>query len=269
MCPGTVTEVCFTAIRSTLVFAGCEEGEVVVWDCRETMAQHQQLHQQNQHTARSPTFSHTDAHCSRVTAIKPLVDSSDLEMTELSGDANKLSAFQMVSVENLGQVVIWTVLDYQRDFDQNLGLAHWGQVRMVPSSVVNLGSLITADLHNHEHEVHAYDISMDPEDGTRFYVGADDGIVIHGSTQADHRPSPRLFKPEIETSASCNSIAFCPFDEPYMLLGSQDGSIRLHNSSNERPLITWAGTVDNEPIIKVIWSTSRPCVFYILDSANR
>ena len=27
---------------------------------------------------------------------------------------------------------------------------------------------------------------------------------------------------------------------------------RLHHSSNERPLITWAGTVDNQPIIKVI-----------------
>ena len=24
--------------------------------------------------------------------------------------------------------------------------------------------------------------------------------------QADHRPSPRLFKPEIDTSAACNSI---------------------------------------------------------------
>ena len=28
----------------------------------------------------------------------------------------------------------------------------------------------------------------------------------HLITQADHRPSPRLFKPEIETSAACNSI---------------------------------------------------------------
>ena len=88
-------------------------------------------------------------------------------------------------------------------------------------------------------QVHGYDLSLDPDDKTRLYVGSDDGLVIHGSTQvkvvvmtmtmtvtmtmtitmtmtmtmtmtfllqADHRPSPRLFKPEIETSASCNSI---------------------------------------------------------------
>ena len=54
-----------------------------------------------------------------------------------------------------------------------------------------------------------------------------------------------------------------------MLLGSEDGSIRLHSTNNDRPLITWAGTVDNEPIVKTVWSTSRPCVFFILDTANR
>ena len=72
-----------------------------------------------------------------------------------------------------------------------------------------------------------------------------------------------------ETSSSVSSLAFCPYDEPFMLLGSEDGSIRLHSTNNDRPLITWSGTVDNEPIVKVVWSTSRPCVFFILDTANR
>ena len=44
---------------------------------------------------------------------------------------------------------------------------------------------------------------------------------------------------------------------------------RLHSTNNDGPLITWAGTVDNEPILKVIWSSSRPCVFFILDTDNR
>ena len=54
------------------------------------------------------------------------------------------------------------------------------------------------------------------------------------------------------------------------------GGMELHLFTNNiyavllfRPLITWAGTVDNEPIVKVVWSTSRPCVFFILDTANR
>ena len=32
-------------------------------------------------------------------------------------------------------------------------------------------------------QVHGYDLAVDPEDGTRLYMGADDGVVIHGSTQ--------------------------------------------------------------------------------------
>ena len=73
-----------------------------------------------------------------------------------------------------------------------------------------------------------------------------------------------------ETASSCASLAFCPYDEPFLLVGSEDGSIRLHSTTTDsRPLITWAGTVDNQPIVKVIWSASRPCVFFILDTDNR
>ena len=115
-----------------------------------------------------------------------------------------------------------------------------------------------------EAALHAYDIGIDPDDGSHVVIASDDGIVVHASTQPDHRPSPRLYRPEIETMSTCRSIAFCPFDEMFMLIGSEDGSIRLHNTG-----ITWAGTVDNEPILRVVWSPSRPCVFFILDTANR
>ena len=54
-----------------------------------------------------------------------------------------------------------------------------------------------------------------------------------------------------------------------MLAGSDDGSVRLHATTNERPLITWPGTVDGQPIVKLVWSTSRPCVFVVLDTASR
>jgi len=185
---------------------------------------------------RAPTYVSQGSHASKVVSVRHLQDGEGAP-TPVS-DKGGLAAFQLVSVESQGRAVVWTVLDTQRDFNTQLGLAHWGQVRMVPSSVINLASLVNNDPNTLGKEVHGYDLAVDPEDGTRLYMGADDGVVIHGSTQADHRPSPRLFKPEIETSAACNSIAFCPFAEPYMLLGSQDGSIRLHHSSNERPLIT-------------------------------
>ena len=87
---------------------------------------------------------------------------------------------------------------------------------------------------------------------------------------ADHRPNPRSFKPDLDVlSAAVRSLSFCPFGEGYMLAGSDDGSVRLHATTNERPLITWPGTVDGQPIVKLVWSTSRPCVFVVLDTASR
>ena len=144
-------------------------------------------------------------------------------------------------------------------------------MRLVATSSTDLASLAHFELAHPvaEAALHAYDIGIDPDDGSHVVIASDDGIIVHASTQPDHRPSPRLYRPEIETMSTCRSIAFCPFDEMFMLIGSEDGSIRLHNTGNERPLITWAGTVDNEPILRVVWSPSRPCVFFILDTANR
>ena len=54
-----------------------------------------------------------------------------------------------------------------------------------------------------------------------------------------------------------------------MCIRDSDGSVRLHAVTNERPLITWPGSVDGTPIVQVLWSQSKPCVFYVLDSDSR
>ena len=90
---------------------------------------------------------------------------------------------------------------------------------MVASSVIDLSSLALLDLHESS-QLHCHDINMDSLDPSRlfklgghlviylsktfskirFYVASDGGLVLHGSTQSDHRPSPRIFKPEIGNS---------------------------------------------------------------------
>ena len=60
----------------------------------------------------------------QVTSLKPLPDLNSGE----TGSKDRLSAFRVVSVDSGGQLVIWTVLDFQTDYEKNLGLAHWGQV---------------------------------------------------------------------------------------------------------------------------------------------
>ena len=192
----TSSEVSSVCTMGNIVFAGSQEGEVMAWDGRESLSSHQQVLTTTSEVARSPTFTSSEAHHSRITAIKPLPSGhSDLEVETFS-QLHGLSAFQIVTLEVEGKVVIWTLLDHQKDYEKHLGLAHWGQVRMVASNTIDLHSLTASDpLEQAEH--HGHDISMDPLDVSRFYVASDGGTILHGSTQADHRPSPRTFKSEI------------------------------------------------------------------------
>ena len=95
-------------------------------------------------------------------------------------------------------------------------------------------------------------------------------LVVFRSIHAEHRPSPRHYKGELDSSVAVRSLTFCPFGgEQFFLAGCDDGSVRLHSVTSEKPLITWPGTVDGQPILQIIWSPSRPCVFVILDVQSR
>ena len=99
------------------------------------------------------------------------------------------------------------------------------------------------------------------------FVAMGNGHIFHGSIHAEHRPSPRHYKGELDSSVAVRSLTFCPFGgEQFFLAGCDDGSVRLHSVASEKPLITWPGTVDGQPILQILWSPSRPGVFYILDS---
>ena len=45
---------------------------------------------------------------------------------------------QVATTDDVGVLIIWTVLLDQSEADVDLGLAHWGMVRMVASEEVNL-----------------------------------------------------------------------------------------------------------------------------------
>ena len=47
-------------------------------------------------------------------------------------------SMQIASCDETGSLMIWTVLDDQKEADVDLGLAHWGRVRMVATEVVDL-----------------------------------------------------------------------------------------------------------------------------------
>jgi len=213
---------------------------------------------------RSPTYETAssaaggDGHGSAVQAINTLSDAS--ADTNIGSPNSSFSTFQLVTVEESGQVFIWTVVEAHGDPDQHLGLAHWGSVRLVRSLVLDVGGSTAPAA--------AFDVASN-RNGALF-IATEGGIVAHRSSRADHKPQPRAFRPEFETTATVRAVSFCPFaGESYFLAGADDGCVRLHGTSSERPLISWPGTVDGQPVARLMWSQSRPCVFAVLDTASR
>lgn len=244
-----------------------EDGSVSVWDLRESYGVHrdvvkiEDLNEDQIH--RSPTYttaSEEAFHESPITGLKTLPPEEAIMDPGLALEG--ASTFQLVSSEEQGKVIIWTVLDSVRDLNNYLGLAHWGCVRIVSSIQVELPS----------ESLTAHDVifgSRKVDNRGDLLVATGIGNVYHGSIHVDHKPSPRYYKPELDSSIACRSLTFCPFGEQYFLAGSDDGSVRMHSLSAEKPLITWPGTVDGQPVSQIIWSPSRPCVFFILDSDSR
>ncbi|XP_037068696.1 cytoplasmic dynein 2 intermediate chain 1-like [Pollicipes pollicipes] len=52
-------------------------------------------------------------------------------------------------------------------------------------------------------------------------------------------------------------------------LAGADGSLRLHTTSGDRPLITWNNATAGAPVLALGWSRSRPCVFFVLDADSK
>ena len=212
-------------------------------------------------------------------------------------DANDFvqDTFQLITSEEHGKVIIWTVIEPIRDSDVHLGLAHWGCVRIVSSVQLQVPSECLSS-----HDVIFGHNTNEKDDRSDFFVATGNGNILHASALVGHKPSPRYYKPELDGQNVVRALSFCPFGEQFFLAGSDDGSVsrslvlkilqnlslstfctlyklqlvfpfqvRMHSVTSEKPLITWPGSVNGQPILRIIWSPSRPCVFYILDSDSR
>ena len=66
---------------------------------------------------------------------------------------------------------------------------------MVATTCIDLAAVIHTELQPTQ-EVTAYELGIDPGDPSHLLVAAGEGLVLHGSTQPDHRPTPRLYRTE-------------------------------------------------------------------------
>ncbi|KDR24443.1 WD repeat-containing protein 60 isoform X2 [Zootermopsis nevadensis] len=275
-----ITASCFNATTANVVFAGQEDGSLCVWDLREKSHYHKKVETEHgEWVLRSPTYNTAailkdKGHLSKVVALQPLVG------TEVESDIHEkteVSPTQICSLDEGGKIIIWTVIQsYKQDHQkgilhQDLGLAHWGRVRLVCSSAFSLMDTISLD-HHLCFNLMCFDLQLDGRDHDHLYIGTNTGYVVH-SLKNGGKPRPQFYVPNWGEFTDVKCIEPCPFGEPYFIIGCGDGTVRLHSQTSEKPLATMAGTGDpiseGPSVVSLQWSRSKPLIFFVLDSSSR
>ena len=219
--PSISRNFCFSGLL------GLEDGTIAVWDLRESYALHREvlrIDTNNEAVHRSPTFTSSDAeeagHESPITGLCPIRNLESSSSTMLDANDFVQDTFQLITSEEHGKVIIWTVIEPIRDSDVHLGLAHWGCVRIVSSVQLQVPSECLSS-----HDVIFGHNTNEKDDRSDFFVATGNGNILHASALVGHKPSPRYYKPELDGQNVVRALSFCPFGEQFFLAGSDDGSV--------------------------------------------
>ncbi|XP_041102824.1 cytoplasmic dynein 2 intermediate chain 1-like isoform X2 [Polyodon spathula] len=284
ICESEIQCCCFSPGKATLVFAGTVDGSVVVWDLREHSTLHYTMRIGNlDWTLRYPTFSTdailaTSSHLCPVRAVEPVsanvAEGQSQGFSLLSSQEETLGlSFQLASLDESGLLNLWVVVELPKanlaGSQNDLGLKPGGKVKLLHSSSINTNS---SSLPRDTYQMgpsQALMVKFFPSDSNHFFIGTDMGLVSHG-TRHGLRVPPKTYNSQMTgiKPVHITSIDFSPFGDPVFLVGCADGSIRLHSTTTEYPIMEWNGSTNGEPIISVQWAVTRPAVFFVLDAAS-
>ena len=258
---------CVSSYNQNVVFVGCEDGSICLWDLNESESMHKKYQLNNKHfVGRLPTYSTSaiqvaESHNSKITSIQPIrFDQEQVQM----------SSYQIASLDEHGVIVIWVVLsvvDSSFSGSQtDLGLRPGGKTKLVKSAAINTNF----PQHAPElfPELRTYAFQQSYSDTNMYFVATDKGAVLKTS-RGQSLSHPNYYCEEHAVPCIVGSIDFNRFNWKYFLTGSSDGSISLYSVGRSSPLVMWDRSTRGRPIRSVRWSQYSSTIFYVMDSANR
>ncbi|KMQ96611.1 wd repeat-containing protein 60 [Lasius niger] len=265
-CP--ITACCFHLTNCDTVFAGLEDGSLSLWDLKDDEMWHQKITDKANELdwmIRTPTYTTTaitelDAHTSQVVAIRVL---SKIEITSAKERSNKFVPIQICSLDEDGYLIIWSIVHNMGINIDDLGLSHWGNIRLVKNQKMSLME------RNKEIMNTFIDMHVDSASTNNIYVVTNSTDVLH-ATCIGNKTNPLMYKPaEISECGGSTCIDVCPFDKSFFWIGCNDGTIRLHYLNTERPIVQLKNEQYTDKIKILQWSKTKPLTIYILDNNSR
>ncbi|XP_014469680.1 PREDICTED: WD repeat-containing protein 60 [Dinoponera quadriceps] len=266
-CP--ITACCFHLTNYNVVFAGLEDGSLSLWDLKEDEMWHQKVTDKANEldwVIRTPTHTTTaeseDTHTSPIVAIRVL---SKIETASAKGGGSgKFVPIQICSLDEDGCLVVWSIVHNMGISIDDLGLSHWGDIRLIKNQKTSLTKGENAKTTNAFLDMH-----VDSADTNNVYVATNSTDVMH-ATCIGNRTNPLTYKPaEISDCGNSTCIDVCPFGQSFFLVGCDDGTIRLHFLNVERPIVQLKSEQYTNRIKVLQWSKTKPLTVYVLDDKSR
>ncbi|XP_011156708.1 cytoplasmic dynein 2 intermediate chain 1 isoform X2 [Solenopsis invicta] len=263
-CP--ITACCFHLTNCNMVFAGLEDGSLSLWDLKEDEMWHQRITDKANEldwVIRTPTYTTTvelDAHTSQVVAIRVL---SKIETTSAKERSNKFVPIQICSLDEDGCFIIWSIVHNMGINIDDLGLSHWGDIRLVKNQKTFLRKKDTEIMNTF------VDMHVDSANTNNIYIATNSTDVLH-TTYIGNRTNPLTYKPaNLSECGTSTCIDVCPFGQSFFWVGCDDGTIRLHYLNMERPIVQLKNEQYTDEIKALQWSKTKPLTVYTLDNKSR
>ncbi|XP_046749991.1 cytoplasmic dynein 2 intermediate chain 1 isoform X2 [Diprion similis] len=267
----SVTACCFHSTNYNVVFAGLEDGSINLWDLREDAMWHQKVTDKVNEVdwvLRSPTYTTADSindnyHSSKIVAIRVV---SHIEKDTSNSSYNRLAPIQICTLDEEGELIIWSVLYTMGIHTDDLGLAQWGDIRLQKTQQISI------DTRRDKLEkifTGYFDMHVDSIDTNNLFLATNTNSVLH-ATCIGNKAAPNVYQGnEMEFCGGTRCIEGCPFKRSYFLVGCDDGTIRLHSLKIERALLQLIDDECKNPVKSVQWSKSKPFTIFVLDSASK
>jgi hypothetical protein len=265
----------FGPIRTPLVFCGTEDGCVLLWDLRETVAMHTRppgvaTPTSHTHIPRPPTFSTAAlpqkySHQSPIVSLSPITTSTphnspSSHLLTVDESATIGLSFQLASLDRSGLLIIWVAVEtkpHPQGSESDLGLIPNGRVKLVWGAALD-----TMRSSPDSIPVQTLCVRFHSTDTNHIFLGTDEGTVVH-CTRYSRRPIPRLYRSHCPCDVT--SLSFSPWQPDYFLASYSNGNISLYNIKKANPLVVWTESTNGIAVSKVEWAWHIPGVFLALD----
>ncbi|XP_046625405.1 cytoplasmic dynein 2 intermediate chain 1 isoform X1 [Neodiprion virginianus] len=267
----SITACCFHSTNYNVVFAGLEDGSINLWDLREDAMWHQKVTDKVNEVdwvLRSPTYTTADSvsdnyHSSEIVAIRVV---SYIEKDTSNASNNRLAPIQICTLDEEGELIVWSVLYTMGIRTDDLGLAHWGDIRLQKTQQIAINTR-----RDKLEKIYTgyFDMHVDSVDTNNLFLATNTNSILH-ATCIGNKVAPNIYRGnEIEFCGGTRCIEGCPFKRSYFLVGCDDGTIRLHSLKIERALLQLIDDECKNPVKSVQWSKSKPFTIFVLDSASK